>query len=127
MDSGITLRYSEAFKAYVVGEIESGKMNVFQAQKRYGINGGATISSWMRRLGKNHLMNKVVRVESPAERDRLKVLEQEKRQLESALAQTQLKVLALEKLIEVAEEHYRIDIKKNSGGKPSDDSEASLA
>jgi len=110
-----TNRYSEAFKIQVIQEIESGKMRIGQARKRYGLGGDGTIRGWLNKYGKQHLLGKVVRVETPDERDRLKAIEKDKKQLESALAQTQLKVMALEELIRVAEEEYKIDIKKNSG------------
>jgi predicted RNase H-like nuclease (RuvC/YqgF family) len=60
-------------------------------------------------------MNKVVRIEMKGERDRIKELEKEKRELETALARSQLKILTLESLIESVEEHYKIDTKKNIG------------
>ena len=47
--------------------------------------------------------------------DIIKQLKAEKQQLESALAQSQLKVICLESLVEVAEEQYGIDIKKKFG------------
>lgn len=115
-------RYSEAFKMQVVQEIESGGLNYHQARMKYGIGGGSTIAEWVREMGKVHLLNQVIRIETMDERDRLKELEQEKKRLESALAQEHLKVMALEELIKVAEVHYRIDIKKNSGSRPLDSS-----
>lgn len=111
----MTIRYSEAFKAEVVQAIETGRMTTHEVMKRYGIGGLWTVQAWLRQSGKNHLLRKVVRVETLDEKDRLKALEKEKQRLESALAQTQLKVMALEELIRVAEEHYKVDIKKNSG------------
>ena len=115
MERSVSIRYSEAFKMKVVQEIEHGKMNVGQACRRYGIGGDASVRSWIVKFGKNHLLGKVVRVETIDERDRLKILAQDKQRLESALAQSQLKVMALEELIKMAEEEYKIDIKKNSG------------
>ncbi len=112
------VRYSQAFRRQVVQDIENGRFTIHGASQRYGIAYGA-VQYWLRREGKKHLLGKVVRVETVDERDRIKQLEQEKQALESALAQTQLKLLAMEKLIEVAEEHYKIDIKKNSGQPPS--------
>ena len=113
----VTLRYSHAFKQKVVSEIESGKLTLAQARSVYDICGTYTIQTWIKKLGRNHLLGKVVRIEMKDETDRIRNLEAEKKKLESALAQTQLKVLALEELLDVAEEHYGIDIKKNSGGK----------
>lgn len=117
----ITLRYSHAFKQKVVSEIESGKLTLGGARRLYDIQGGDTIQEWIKKLGRNHLLGKVVRIEMKDETDRIRSLEAEKKKLESALAQTQLKVLALEELLDVAEEHYGVDIKKNFGGKPVKD------
>jgi len=118
-DGRIFLRYSEPFKLHVVSEIESGHLTIESARRRYGITGGATVQKWLCNYGKNHLLGKVVRVELPEEKDRLKKLEAKVRELESALAQSQVKLLAYESLVEVAEEHYKADFKKNFGVKLS--------
>jgi transposase-like protein len=115
------IRYSEPFKLHVVSEIESGSLTIEGARRQYGITGGGTIQNWLRRYGKNHLLGKVVRVERPEEKDRIKELEARIRELESTLAQSQVKLIAYESLIEVAEEHYRVDFKKNFGGGRSAD------
>ncbi|MCP4584375.1 transposase [Pseudoalteromonas sp.] len=111
----VTYRYSEAFKLHVIKEIESGRLSMSSAQRKYDISGGATIPGWLKRYGKNHLLAKVVRVERAEERNRIKRLEEEKRELEQALAQSHIKQLALESLVEVAEEYYNADFKKNFG------------
>ena len=51
------------------------------------------------------------------EKNRIKVLEAEKRQLEVAMAQAQLNSLILEIMISMAEKHYEIDIKEKFSGK----------
>lgn len=111
----VVKRYSLAFKQKVVSEIEAGKINVSQAQKLYDITGGATIASWIKKLGKNHLLAKVIRIEMKDEPSKLKALERQKRELESALAQAHVKLLSLESLIACVEEHYQIDVKKTFG------------
>jgi len=108
------LRYSRAFKQKVVNEIESGQVSISQARKIYDISGGATIQHWLRCFGKGHLLNTIVRIEMKDEHDHIKELQKQKQALESALAKAHLKILSLETMIDVAEEHYRIDIKKNS-------------
>jgi transposase-like protein len=114
----IIKRYSEAFKHKVVNEIESGQLTIAQATKLYGI-GGSTIHQWLKKLGKNHLLAKVVRIEMANELDRLKALEKEKQALEHALAQAQLKILKLESDLAVTREHFGVDerLKKNSNTK----------
>ena len=91
------LRYSEAFKLQVVSELESGKFKcIFEARKRYGIRGCGTIERWIRKYGKNHLLNKVVVVKTTDERDQLKAMKREIQELKSALSDAHLD-LRLEK------------------------------
>ncbi len=91
------LKYSEAFKAQVVREIETGKLaNCHAASERYGIRGQTTVSGWVRKYGRNHLIGKVVRVETADERDELKRLQQRVRDLEKVVTD-QLLDLAVER------------------------------
>ena len=48
------------------------------------------------------------------EKERIKELEKQVKGLESALAQSHVKNIALESLLECAEEHYQADFKKNT-------------
>ena len=85
------IRYSEAFKRKVVEELEKGELrNQAEARERYGIGGNCTIHRWIRRYGKNHLLSKVVKVESMKERDRVKQLKRRIRELEKALSETKV-------------------------------------
>jgi transposase-like protein len=113
------IKYSESFKLQVVKEIEESGIAVCTAQKKYDIKGGSTIQQWLKKYGKHHLLAKVVRVETPDEKNQIKHLKEEVRKLESALAKSQVKIIALESLIEVAEEEYKVDFKKNFGQKQS--------
>ena len=106
------VRYSESFKLHVISEIESGHLTIYGARRRYGIRGGETIQKWLRSYGKNHLLGKVLRMESPEEKDRIKELEAKVRELESALAHSQVKHFAYESLVDAAEKHYKADFKK---------------
>ncbi len=109
----ITKQYSLSFKQKVISEIESGKLTKEGARKLYGIGGGSLINVWIKKFGKLHLLNKVVRIELKDEVSKLKQLEKEKKALESALAQAHLKLITYETIIEVAEEELGIDLKKN--------------
>ena len=88
--SGLTIRTSTAFKLKVVTEIESGKYTIAQAARVYAITGAETIPNWIKRLGKNHLLNKVVRIEMKDEKDKIKDLKNQIKVLERALAQNQV-------------------------------------
>lgn len=113
------LRYSEAFRQKVVSEIENGKLTVSEAQKLYDIRGGETIQSWIKKLGKSHLLNKVVHIQMRDEMDKIKELEKQKRELESALAQAHLKIITLESSVKVLEEKSGVKLKKKTNSESS--------
>lgn len=114
-----TLRYSISFKQKVVQEIEEEGLSFSQAARRYGIRGGQTLQKWVLTFGKNHLLNKIVRVEMKGEKDRVKELEAEIKKLKIALADAVLAKDALETLVEIVDEHYQTDVKKNLGPQQS--------
>ena len=72
-------RYSLVFKQKVVSEIESGELSIEEAHRLYDIRGHETIRNWIRKFGKNHLLNKVIRIEMKNEKDRVKELEKKVR------------------------------------------------
>lgn len=111
---GLYIRYSMAFKQHVVNQIESGQYSVVEAGRLYEVS-YQSIYNWLRQLGKSGIIKQYVRIEMKREIDRLRQLEKEKQELESALAQAHLKILALESLLEVSQEHYGVDFKKNFG------------
>lgn len=108
------IRYSEASRRKVVEEIECGKYSISGAMKVYDIGGSTTIQKWIRRFGKRHLLGTIVRIEMKNETDKIKALEKEKQALESALAQSQLKIIALESTIAVLEEKSGAVVKKKT-------------
>jgi transposase-like protein len=112
-----TVRYSSAFKSKIVSEIERGKHSILSARRMYDIAGKGTVANWIRQLGKNHLIGKVVRVETLDERSKLKQLHDDKQRLESALANEHLRVLALENMLELASRDLGVDLKKKYGTK----------
>lgn len=61
-------RYSIAFKQKIINEVESGKYTIAECKKIYGIPGSATIQDWIKKYGKNYLLNKVVRIEMKDEK-----------------------------------------------------------
>ncbi len=112
MERAIQMRYSQAFKQKVIKEIEEGKLSISEARELYDIGGGSTIQRWMKKLGKNHLLQKVVKVELKGEVNKLRQTEREKKELESALAQAHLKIMSLERMLEIAGREYGVEFKK---------------
>jgi transposase-like protein len=85
------VRYSESFKLQVVRELESGDLaNQAEAHRRYGITGSATVARWIRKYGSPSLQRKVVYVQTPDEKSRLKALEREIRDLKRALVDSKV-------------------------------------
>jgi transposase len=112
-----TIRYSQAFKLKVVKEIESGKYTIGDARRIYDINGAETIQKWIRKMGKSHLIKDIIRVQMKDEKDKIKKLQNRIKVLERALNQAQVDNICWQSLIEVIDEKYGIDSKKNFGPK----------
>lgn len=105
------LRYSEAFKRQVVLELEDGiASGIGEVRHKYGIMGHETVSRWIRKFGRNHLLPKVVRVETPEERTEVQKLKARLRQLEKALADSEIRSLLNQAHFEIACEQMGVDI-----------------
>lgn len=113
-EPGSSIRYSFSFKQMVVREIESGR-SYGEIRRKYGIRGGQTIQTWVRSFGKDHLLNKIVRIETMEERDRIKELERQLKEAKVALADSLIAQRCLEQLIVEANKEYKTDLKKNFG------------
>ncbi len=108
------LKYSEAFRRTVVAEYESGLLNKDQSQVKYGIKGNSRVLEWCRRYGKLHYpkAGALGRPMKDPQKQRIKDLEKE-------LADAKLKLIAYEKLIEIAEQEEGISILKKGEAKRS--------
>jgi len=105
-------RYSNCFKLQVVEEIEVNGLSIGECRLKYGIGGAATIQIWLRKYGKQHLLNKIIRVETREEIDELKRLRAENKALKEAYAELSLHHKCSEKVIEVADEMFDLNLKK---------------
>lgn len=118
------IRYSEAFKLEVVQEMEGGKFRTLQeAMEYYGIKGNNTIQYWLRKYGKDHLIPKIVRVESVKEKDQVKELQKEIKLLKKALAETRVSQVMAESYFKAFCQEFGItdveDLKKKLDAKLS--------
>jgi len=110
-----TIRYSLSFKQMVVRELEDSGIGQQAISRKYNIRGGSTVNSWLIKFGKNHLLNKSIRIETMEEKDRIKQLEDEVKKLKLALADTMLAKRCLEVVIDEANKEYKTDLKKSFG------------
>lgn len=106
------IRYSDCFKQSVVLEIEKNGLTIQQARDRFGISGTNTIQRWLKKYGRHHLLNKVVRVETKDERSELKRLRDENKKLKIAYAELAIDHKLSEKVLEKADEMMGLDLKK---------------
>jgi transposase-like protein len=119
-------RYSLSFKHHVIRELEETGVSKEQLRRKYGIPGASTIQVWLRKFGKQHLLNQVIRIETMEERDRIRQMEKEIQKLKLALADSLLAQRSLEVVIEEANKEYKTDLKKNFGEPVSPNSRKSL-
>ena len=106
-------RYSEAFKRQVVAEYETGII-ISDLQKKYGITGGMTIANWIKKYAKQGFRHELIRVQTAAEVNRVKELEQQVQELEQTLGKVVLEKLKLESILEELEETHGVEVKKNA-------------
>lgn len=116
-DVKVSRNYSVAFKMKVVEEVENGLISIEAARKLYRIPGNATISDWVKKYGMNERIGRTVNIMTKDEELELIRLRKEVKRLERALDDSQLRAIAWESLVEVADEEYHLDLKKNFGPK----------
>ena len=95
-----TVRYSDCFKRSIVEEIEKNGLSIEDCRRKYGIGGSSTIQKWLKKYGKHHLLNKMVRVETLDEVQKIKALETELKNVKEAFANLSLRNLVLETYLE---------------------------
>jgi len=118
------IRYSISFRQMIVKEIEEGG-GLEQVKKKYDIHGGNTVQRWIKNFGKNHLLNKIIRVETMDERNKIKQLEEDNKRLKLALADAYMAKNCLEEVIRMADKEYKTDLKKNFGEQLPDNTKIS--
>ena len=120
--------YSMSLKLQIVQEIERRELSTQSAQRKYGIQGNATIVTWLRKYGTfdwenqtpSHMPKtpeqKIMELEA-----KVKLLEKQKSFLEQQVHVADKKVVIFDMMIDLAEQEYRIDIRKNSSPEQSKD------
>ena len=107
------VRYSDCFKLSIVEEIEKNGLSIEDCRRKYDIKGASTIQNWLKKYGKNHLLNKVVRVETKDEIREIELLRKELAALKKAYAELALENKVNQTVIEVSDEMFGTDLKKS--------------
>ena len=111
MQQRLVITYSNIFKRHVISELEAGRFSsISKAQSHYGIGGNGTIQKWLKKFGRNHLCPKVVRVEKPNEKDQVRELKKQVRQLKEILGQSQAEKVIGDAFLKIACDDMGVDI-----------------
>lgn len=105
--------YSEAFKLQVVKSYESGKRTVLELVREFDLR-EPTVYNWIYKYSDYNKKSLQIVEMKDSQQHKLQDLERQVRDLQQALGRKQMNVDFLEKMIDLANDHYNIDIKKNS-------------
>ncbi len=106
-------RFSEDFKLKIVKDYESGQHSVLDLEKIYDIS-NPTIYKWIYKFSKYNKKSIQVVEMKDSQIQKIKDLEARVKLLEQTIGQKQMVIDYLDKMIELAEEDLKVDIKKNS-------------
>ena len=107
-----------AFRRWLVREIVSGRMTKAEALHRFDFGNNSecvTLNRWIKWYSPSIAVT--LPVMSQKERQRMEALQKQLKLLEKQLEDAQMKNVALETMIDVAEEQLKIKIRKKSGPK----------
>jgi transposase len=112
--------FSESFKKEKVKQIERGTVKVSEICRMYHVS-GTSVYRWIDRYGTGPKIEKLI-VEKNSETKVILDMQKRLAELERLLGQKQIEIEFYKKMIDIAEDHYEIEIKKNSSIQPSDTS-----
>ncbi len=111
--------YSMSFKLQVVQEIERGELGINAATRKYGIQGNATVVSWLRKFGNFDWENQTPSNMPKTQEQKLleleqkvKLLEKQKAFLEKQVETADKKAIIFDMMIDLAEKEFNIPIRK---------------
>jgi len=98
--------YTLAFKMQVVEEVESGQLSQDAAQRKYGIQGNATILVWLRKHGRLDWSSK------PNSMGKKSAPNKKIAELEKKIKRLEAEKMILNTAIDIADETLNTDIRK---------------
>jgi transposase-like protein len=111
-------KYEPALRRKVCEELLTGRITVNELRTKYQIPGNGTVYRWLKQYQQDQteLLSLLPMANSPEQNDNgEKSNEELRRELELSKA----KIATLETMIDIAEEQFKIEIRKKSGTKPS--------
>jgi transposase len=114
----IKRHFSEDFKRSKVRELEKRITTIADISRTYEVN-RASVYKWIYKYSAMAKKQVKVVVEAKSDTQRIKALEERIKELERIVGQKQLLLEFKDKMIEIAEETYGVDIKKKLSSKLS--------
>jgi transposase len=110
--------FSEEFKRKKVREIEQQLTTIAQVSRQYEVRENS-VSKWMAKYGQNYMKGVRTIVESQSDTAKIAALKAQVAELQRMIGEKQVQLEFKDKMIELAEEVYGVDIKKKFESKPS--------
>ena len=110
--------FSENFKIKKVREIELGKTKVSEICKQYEVS-YTGVYNWLQKFGSMQNKKERTIIETESDTQELLALKKKVAELERIIGQKQVLLDFKDKMIEIAEQTYGVDIKKKISTKPS--------
>lgn len=104
-------KFSDSFKIQKVKEIETGKTKVSEICKQYEVS-SVNVYRWLNKFGSMQDNKERLIVETESDTKQLLALKKKVAELERIIGQKQVLIDFKDKMIDIAEETYGIDIKK---------------
>lgn len=111
--------FSESFKRKKVQEIESGQTKIAELCRQYDTN-RSSVYKWLNKYGNMKTKKERLIIETESDTKQLIALKKQIAELKMLLAEKQIQIDFKDKMIEIAEDMYNVEIKKKFDMKPSD-------
>ena len=110
--------FSKVEKRWIVREIQAGRMTLGEAQQHFELrskNPSSLIRKWIKEYSSE--IDFTLPVMTEKEKTKLEAAHKRMKELEKQLEHAQMKNIALETMIDIAEDQLKITIRKKSGPK----------
>ena len=111
-------RYPNDFKRKVALEYLSGRFSYAVAAEEYGLKGKDVVKEFVKWYRRNSELEQTTDT-APMAKSKVKARTSKEQELQKRIKDLELKVEALETMIDIAEEQLHIDIRKKSGSQRS--------
>lgn len=111
-------RFSDNFRKEKVRDLELGIVSIRDLRQQYQVS-DMSVRRWILKFGSMKSKKERLIVESQSDTVQLLELKKKVAELERVVGQKQLLIDFQQKMIELAEEEYRVDIKKKFSGEQS--------